>query len=333
MNIERYSRQILYKNIGEDGQQKLLDSTVLIVGVGALGSVSSEMLTRLGIGKLILIDRDYVELSNLQRQTLYTEKDVYDQKPKAIAAYEHLKEIREDLDIEVHVNHVDALFLESLVKEHDVDLILDGTDNFETRLLINDVSYKHEIPWVHAAVIESSYVSAPFTKDSPCYRCIMPVLPSNTLTCDTAGVISPAVHTAVSIQVTTAIQLLVGESFNKHYMTFGDLWSGEHNRIAFDNIKNKDCETCVHENYPSYNDNHQALSLCGRDTVQIYDDNITYDLALQTAKRLGDFKETPYFIEFYYDDYRIVVFKNGRMLIHGLSKEDKARTIVAQLFG
>ena len=143
MNIERYSRQILYKNIGEDGQRKLLNSTVLIVGVGALGSVSSEMLTRLGIGKLILIDRDYVELSNLQRQTLYTEKDVNDQKPKAIAAYEHLKEIREDLDIEVHVNHVDALFLESLVKEHDVDLILDGTDNFETRLLINDVSYKH----------------------------------------------------------------------------------------------------------------------------------------------------------------------------------------------
>lgn len=333
MNIERYSRQILYKNIGEDGQRKLLDSTVLIVGVGALGSVSSEMLARLGIGKLILVDRDYVELSNLQRQTLYTERDAEHQEPKAIAALEHLKEIRSDLDIEVHVNHVDALFLESLVKTHDVDLILDGTDNFETRLVINDVAYKVGIPWVHAAVVEASYVSASFTKDSPCYRCVMPVLPSNTLTCDTAGVISPAIHTAVSIQVTTAIKILIGETFDRHYMTFGDLWSGEHGRIAFDNIKNKECDTCELELYPSYNESHQALSLCGRDTVQIYDDTVTYELSLNTAKRLGDFKETPYFIEFYYDDYRIIVFKNGRMLIHGLKRIEKARTIVAQLFG
>lgn len=190
--MERYSRQMLYNKIGVEGQRLIASRTVLIVGTGALGSLSGELLARAGIGKLILIDRDYVEYSNLQRQTLYTEKDADEKKPKVIAAKERLLEIRPDLEIDAHIAHCDGPLLEDLAEE--ADLLLDGTDNFDTRLLINDVAYKYGKPWVYAACVEASYSSCGFVPGAtPCYRCLVPVLPTTTLTCDTAGIIAPAV--------------------------------------------------------------------------------------------------------------------------------------------
>lgn len=330
--MNRYSRQILYKKIGEDGQKKLEQKTVMVVGVGALGSVSSEMLARAGVKKLILIDRDYVEASNLQRQSLYTEQDVAEKKPKVIAAYAHLTRIRSDIEIDVHIAHADAGFLDALSK--DVDLIIDGTDNFETRLVINDVAFKNNIPFVHAAVVEGSYTSASFIRgETPCYRCLTPVLPTTALTCDTAGVIAPAVHMAVSIQVAQAMKILTEQPVEP-ILVFGDVWNLEQNHINFKNILNRECKTCQTHEYPTFDEHTTLMRLCGRDTVQVSDETITKErikfaiLNLETK-----YRETLYFIEFYYDEHRIVVFDNGRMLIHGVDNTQKARTIIDQLLG
>lgn len=332
----RYSRQSLFKHIGEAGQREIEQKTVIIVGVGALGTVSSEMLARAGVKKLILIDRDYVEVTNLQRQSLFSETDAENQVPKVVAAKNVLQAIRSDLEIETYIEHCDAQLLMSLAE--DADLILDGTDNFETRLLINDVAYRQQIPWIYAACVESTYVSSAFVPGSgnPCFRCMIPMLPSTTLTCDTAGIIAAAVHMAVSEQVTSALKILSGAGIDKGILRTGDLWASEHMTIGTEALLHDACPTCSESaDYPELSRGTQGhMSLCGRDTVQIIDARLSQSVVVDALReRAIDFRETPYFIEFHYDDYRLVAFHNGRLLVHGLSKINKAQTVVNQLFG
>lgn len=332
----RYSRQSLFKYIGEAGQSAIERKTVVIVGVGALGTVSSEMLARAGVKKLILIDRDYVEMTNLQRQSLFDEDDAQKQVPKAIAAENVLKVIRRDLEVETYIEHCDGQLLMSLTG--DADLILDGTDNFETRLMINDVAYRQNIPWVYAACVESTYVSCAFVpgNDAPCFRCMIPVLPATTLTCDTAGIITPAVHMAVCEQVTSALKILSGAGLDKSVLRTGDLWANEHMTIGTEALINDTCPTCsTNAEFPELTKRAEGqMSLCGRDTVQIIDARLSKPVVVEALReRVIDFKETPYFIEFYYDEYRLVAFHNGRMLIHGISEVNKAQTVINQLFG
>ncbi|MFC3420323.1 ThiF family adenylyltransferase [Salinicoccus hispanicus] len=333
--MERYSRQVLYSGIGERGQRLISASTVLIVGVGALGSLSAEMLARAGVRKLILIDRDYVEYSNLQRQTLYTSHDAEEKQPKVIAAKERLVEIRPDLEVEAHIAHCDAPLLLELAEA--ADLLLDGTDNFDTRLLINDAAYKLGKPWVYAACVEASYSSAGFMPDgTPCYRCLVPVLPATTLTCDTAGIIAPAVQMAVAEQVTTGLKILTGQFRAPHHMRIGNVWDMEHMKYRIDGMKSDECETCgTHPVYPSLDERtDHAMRLCGRDTVQVMDARITASAVDHALSRLGiEVNRTPYFQEFHYGTSRFVCFNNGRMLIHGLDDMNKAKTLVNQLFG
>ncbi len=331
----RYSRQSLFKHIGQQGQESIEKSTVVIVGVGALGTVSSEMLARAGVKKLILVDRDYVEATNLQRQSLFTEHDAVNQMPKVIAAKERLGGIRSDLEIETYIEHCDAQLLLSL--SEGAELILDGTDNFETRLLINDVAYKLGIPWIYAACVESTYVSSAFEPDkyTPCFRCLIPTLPSTTLTCDTAGIIAPAVHMAVSLQITSALKILSGGEIEKPTMTMGDLWQSEHMTVGTEALLHDQCPTCQTGEFPEINRTaHRQFSLCGRDTVQIIDYRLTEKIVAKTlTERAIEFRETPYFIEFHYENTRIVVFQNGRLLIHGVIDVNKGQTIVNQVFG
>lgn len=333
--MERYSRQVLYKGIGEAGQRLISASTVLIIGVGALGSLSAEMLARAGIGKLILIDRDYVEYSNLQRQTLYTANDAREKVPKVIAAKRRLMEIRPDLEVEAHIGHCDAPLLLELAES--ADLLFDGTDNFDTRLLINDAAYRLGKAWVYAACVEASYSSAGFVPGAtPCYRCLMPVLPATTLTCDTAGIIGPAVQMAVAQQVTSGLKILTGQFESPHYMHIGNVWDMDHMKYRIDAMKSDECETCgIHPVYPSldaYCD--QTMRLCGRDTVQVMDERITASVVDHAVGRLGtEVNRTPYFQEFHYENFRFVCFNNGRMLIHGLDDMNKAKALVNQLFG
>ncbi|CAM4258256.1 ThiF family adenylyltransferase [Lacicoccus alkaliphilus] len=334
--MNRYSRQTLFNKIGNAGQRLIHSRTVLIVGVGALGSLSSEMLARAGVGKLILVDRDYVELSNLQRQTLFTEDDANGKIPKVIAGAERLKDIRSDIEVDTHIAHADALLLESLAKE--ADLILDGTDNFDTRMLINDVAFKTGTPWVYAACVEASYSSCGFVPGvTPCYRCLVPVLPTTTLTCDTVGVISPAVHMAVSEQVTTAFKIMTDQFSAPFHMRMGNVWDMDHMKFRIDGMKEDECATCGTHEYPELEINDassMSMRLCGRDTVQYIDERLTQDIVVGALNdRNIPMHETPYFVEFRYDDYRIVSFNNGRLLIHGADQTNKARTIVNQLFG
>src|SRR5882724_57382 len=214
---ERYSRQILFDGIGASGQRRLLESRVLIVGCGALGSAHAESLARAGVGKLRIADRDFVEASNLQRQTMFTERDAADRIPKAIAAANHISEINGEIEVEAEIADVNYSNIERLAK--DCDLVLDGTDNFATRYLINDACVKHQINWIYGAAVGSYGVTMTVRPGlTPCLRCVFEEVPpaASAPTCDTAGVIMPIINVVAAVQVTEALKLLTGEMAQLH---------------------------------------------------------------------------------------------------------------------
>lgn len=331
---ERYSRQILFKEIGSDGQDKINDSHVCIIGMGALGTHLAEGLTRAGVSALTIVDRDYIEYSNLQRQTLFTEQDAETATPKVIAAKRALTEIRQDLTVHAHIAHVDAYFLEQHIQ--DVDLILDATDNFETRQLVNDFAYQRRIPWIYGAVVESTYVEAAFLPgQTPCFNCLMPQLPVINRTCDTVGVIQPAVTMTTSLQLRDALKILTGQSVQTK-MTYGNLWEGSHHTIGFTKLQRETCQTCgTHPTFPHLDETQrQFASLCGRDTVQYQNDHISQEMLKEFLdSHHMNYQSNPYMIRFQYKGYRIVSFSSGRLLIHGTTRPAEAVTLINQLFG
>lgn len=268
----RYTRQTLFKPIGKHGQDKLSSSHVVVIGCGALGSAVSETLVRGGVRKLTIADRDYVEPSNLQRQQLFTEKDARDGIPKVVAAEARLKMIREDIEIVTVLDHVDGSIMEQIID--DADLIMDATDNFETRLLINDIAWKKDIPWIYGACVGSSGTVFPFIPgESACFRCLLPVLPSVNETCDTSGIIAPAVQITAAHQSAEALKWLTGnkDAMRKKLFHF-DVWNNTHIEAGISRMRNEVCETCG--NKPTFPALHRAEDtgyavLCGRDTVQI----------------------------------------------------------------
>lgn len=337
---ERYSRQILFKPIGEKGQERLASSNVVIIGCGALGTTTSEMLVRAGVGKLTIADRDYVDMSNLQRQQLFTEQDALEGTPKVIAAKRHLSKLRSDVEIETILDHVDGPLLEQLIVN--ADLIIDATDNFETRLLINDVAWKHGIPWIYGACVQSTGVVFPFVPgETACFRCLLPVLPSVSQTCDTAGIIAPAAQIVASNQCAEALKWLTGneEALRTKLLHF-DIWNNSFVEAGISRIKNKTCPTCSHHpTYPALTkqEGTNYAVLCGRDTVQVIPDperKMTISDGEKVVKQLGlTYRLTDFFIEFHMDDYRCILFQNGRMLIHGLKEISEGRKLYHQLFG
>lgn len=336
----RYSRQILFKDIAEAGQEKLQKAKVAIIGCGALGSHIAETLVRAGVGTIYLADRDYVESSNLQRQQLFTEQDAIDMKPKVIAATKRLLDIRSDVTIYTYFQHVDNALIEKLAKE--VDLIMDGTDNFETRLLMNDAAYKYNIPWIYGACVGSSGVVFPFIpKQTPCFRCLLPALPSLNETCDTVGIISPAVHITASIQCAEALKILTGniDAVRKKVHHF-DCWNNAQMDVGVSKIRKEDCLTCsVQAIYPELqsSENSRFAVLCGRDAVQILPSKrrkLSLDEAELVAKKINaTWKKTPYFVVIFKESYKIIVFQDGRMIIHGLQDINQGRKLYTELFG
>jgi len=336
----RYSRQTLFKPIGNDGQLRIEGASVLIIGCGALGTAISETLVRAGVGKLIIADRDYVEPSNLQRQQLFTEQDAVNGTPKVVAAERQLKKIRSNVQIQTVLNHIDGLLIEELVDG--IDIIVDATDNFETRLLINDISWKTGIPWIYGACVGSSSTVFPFIPgDLPCFRCLLPVLPVVNETCDTTGIIAPAVQITAAHQSAEVLKWLTGnkQAMRNKMLTY-DSWNNTNVEAGISRMKNESCETCGPSPiYPSL----QAESgmnyavLCGRDTIQIIPEKgriLTLVEVKEVADRLdAPYKKTPYFIEMNVDGYRVIIFANGRLLIHGLKDIQIGRKIYHQLFG
>lgn len=335
--MERYSRQILFSPIGEEGQKKLLKSHVLIVGAGALGCANAEMLARAGIGKITIIDRDYVDLTNLGRQQLYTEEDAKNKIPKAVAAQKHLQTINSTIQIEGIVGDF-SIELEEMVK--DVDLIIDGTDNFETRFFINDVAMKHGIPWIHGAVVRSYGMSVSIVpKQTPCYNCLLQVIPSDGMTCDTVGVISPAVQIVASYQTAESLKYLVSGEVSKQLVSF-DVWKREHSIIDVSSLKREDCPSCGNNPTHPYLTLETGLKtavLCGRNTVQIRPHQKQQISLDHISKRLQplvqNLKANPYLISFQAEDVQIVLFQDGRALIHGTREEEKAKRIYHRYVG
>ncbi|MDO5375361.1 MAG: ThiF family adenylyltransferase [Staphylococcus rostri] len=330
----RYSRQILFDGIGEEGQQKINRKSALIIGMGALGTHLAEGLVRAGIGKLYIVDRDYIEYSNLQRQTLFTEADARQQMPKVIAAQQALQAIREDIEIVPFIENVDGAFLNRVVPE--VDLVLDATDNFETRMMINDVAYALEKPWIYGGVVRSTYVEAAFIPgQTPCFQCLIPQIPAMNLTCDTVGVIQPAVTMATSLQLRDALKILTDTPFTPR-LTYGDIWEGTHQAFGFGRMQRASCPTCgVHPEYPYlHHSPTNYAALCGRDTVQYQREGLTYDqLVDYLTSRHMVYRTNGYLLQFEYGGYRIVAFQNGRLLIHGMREVEQAKKLIHQLFG
>lgn len=336
----RYSRQTLFKPIGQEGQQRLGQAHVVVIGCGALGSPIAEMLVRAGIGKLTIADRDYVEMSNLQRQQLFTEQDALDGVPKVVAAARRLKEIRQDCEIRTVLDHVDGSLLEELVK--DAAIIMDATDNFETRLLMNDVAWKRGIPWIYGACVGSSGTVFPFIpRKTACFRCLLPVLPAVNETCDTAGIIAPAVQTVAARQTAEALKWLTGnEDAMMTKLLHFDVWHNTQVEAGIARLQNDQCETCGAEpTYPSIQQTEGTnyAVLCGRETVQVIpasNRRLSIQDGERVAKRLGStYRTTKYFIEFHAEGYRCVLFENGRLLIHGLRDRHEGRKLYHQLFG
>lgn len=339
--FERYSRQTLLPSIGYDGQVRIQNKHVLIIGAGALGSGSAEMMTRAGVGRLTIIDRDYVEGSNLQRQQLYTEEDVYEKLPKAAAAEKRLRAINSDVEIRGLIEDATPELLAELAAEG-VDLLLDATDNFETRMMINDISQKFKIPWIYGACVGSFGMSFTIIPGvTPCLNCLLKALPIQGMTCDTGGIIAPAAGMVIAHQCSEALKILVEDydSLRTGFVSF-DLWRNLFTTIKMSKAKDLSCLSCGSTpTYPYLDMENMTKStvLCGRDTVQIRPPiQDGYDLKVLSGKLslLGyKVKANPYLLSVEYEGARMVIFADGRALIHGTKDLKHAKSIYQRLLG
>src|SRR5258707_10822241 len=313
---ERYSRQILFSGIGTEGQSRLLQSRAIIIGCGALGSAHAESLARAGVGKLRIVDRDFVEASNLQRQTMFTERDADERIPKAVAAANHIGEINRDIEVDSEIADGYHSNIERLIA--DCDVVLDGTDNFATRYLINDACVKHEINWIYGAAVGSYGVTMTVRPhQTACLRCVFEEAPpaASAPTCDTAGVIMPIISVVAAVQVTEALKLLTGhsESLHKSLMQF-DVWRNEWRRIGVGE-RAPDCLSCGLGRFESLeaDDREFAAVLCGRQAVQVSPATPVQGDLLGLSQRLksaGEVKRKDYLLRFRTGDYELTVFQD-----------------------
>ena len=340
-NPFRYSRQHLFTPIGSSGQDKLLYSRVAIVGMGAIGSSLANHLVRAGVGFIRLIDRDFVDYSNLPGHILYDEKDAEQRLPKALAAKLKLATINSTVQIEAQIADLSWKNAEELLA--DLDLILDGSDNFEVRYLINDVSVKHHIPWIFGEAVGSKGMTANILPgQTPCLRCLFPIAPKpgTTETSATAGVISPIIQAVASYQAAEALKILVNDY---HSLSTAlkkiDLWENYYSEIIVEKARNTKCPACVSQKYEHLepkNGKERYISLCGNDTVQIIPKEETeYDLAKLSKKLapLGKVEQTPYLLRFYVDTYDLTIFADGRILVHGTAEPVIAKNIYTSYLG
>lgn len=335
---DRYSRQILFPAIGEAGQKRIRTSKVVLVGCGALGTVSSEMLIRAGIGKLTLIDRDFVEESNLQRQSLFTEEDAHQGLPKAAVAERELRAINSDVEVEGVIEDVTWKNIERVCK--DTDLIVDGTDNFETRFLINDFAVKQEIPWVYGACVGSYGVAFAFQPNlSACLQCLFeqPTDVGTTETCDTSGILAPVVHVIAGFQVAQGMKILVGESPPQEILQI-DVWTGTWQTIPAKRARSEQCRCCGQHQFEFLEgqENARLTRLCGRNAVQISPPRPTRSDFHQISKRLDksvkiDLNE--YLLRIRVEGYEIALFADGRSIIRGTDDFSEARALYAKYIG
>jgi adenylyltransferase/sulfurtransferase len=333
---ERYSRQVLFPGIGAEGQRKLSASRIAIVGCGATGSALVSLLARAGVGSIRIIDRDYVEPSNLQRQSLFDEVDAAESLPKAIAAARRVAAFNSQIVVEAHVADLIPENVGELLAG--VQLILDGTDNFETRYLINDFAVKNSLPWIYTAAVGSYGVTLNVLPGkTACLACIFQEPPQGTFeSCETAGILNSAVNLAASISATEALKLLVGAEvqLRRTLLSF-DLWRNERAEVAADKPR-PGCRTCWEHEFPHLSgEGRPHITLCGRNSVQIHESHRPVDLR-QMSERLrphGPVRHNDFVLKFWRDPYEMTLFPDGRAIIKGTTDQAVARSLYARFVG
>ncbi|MEO8360199.1 MAG: ThiF family adenylyltransferase [Vicinamibacteria bacterium] len=336
----RYSRQEIFAPIGREGQARLRSARIAIVGCGALGSQLAETMVRGGVGFVRLIDRDIVEESNLQRQTLFTEADAKALRPKALAAQSRLQTVNSEVVIEARVE--DLTWDNARTLLDGIDLFLDGTDNFDTRYVLNDLSIETGIPWIYGACVGSYGLVLPVLRGArrtPCLRCVLgdPPPPGSSPTCDTAGVIAPIVQVIAGLQGAEALKILSGhsEAVNVSLVSI-DVWTSQYDRIDLGKTE-PSCEACVSGVFVTREQSAGEAFLCGRDAVQIRppdkDMNLDIDDFAVTWRALGDVTLSEHVVRLREANSEMLLFRDGRALIKGTADLGRARAIYSRLIG
>lgn len=336
--FERYEKQMNYEKIGKEGQERLQDSKVLIVGCGALGTVTANNLTRLGVGYIRIVDRDFVELSNLHRQILFDEEDVEKNNPKAVAAQQKLQKINSEIIIEGIVKEVNSRTIEEFIEG--MDLIIDCTDNFKTRFLINDAAFKNNLPWIYGGALGASGMVKVFIpeEDTGCLQCMIPKPPDSGSmpTCDTAGVVNTLTGIVANLESNEALKYLIGprEEVEKD-LVYIELWDNIFKKIP--QSKKTDCPCCVQEEYKYLADKKpEATFICGQNSIQI---NLGHEnMNLKEIQRRLENKNiktrrNPYLLSFEVENVELKVFKDGRAIIKNAKNEEVAKSIYAKYIG
>jgi len=331
---ERYSRQILFRPIGVEGQQRLAAARVALVGCGATGSVVASLLARAGVGHLRIIDRDYVEPSNLQRQGLFDEADAAESLPKAIAAARKIAAFNSEIVVEPKVADVAPDSVEELLEG--AQLILDGTDNFETRYLINDYAVKNAVPWIYAAAVGSYAITMNILPgETACLACLFPESPRGTFeTCDTAGILNSAASWAASVEVTEALKILIG-AWVRRTLISADLWNNEHAEISAARPRS-DCRACGERDFIHLaGEGRPHITMCGRNSVQIHEQHRPINFG-EMSTRLephGKVRFNDFVLKFWRDPYELTLFPDGRAIIKGTTDTAIARSLYARFVG
>ena len=335
-NLARYVRQTIFHGIGEEGQRKLLAARVLVVGCGATGTNIANHLARTGVGHLTVVDRDFIELNNLQRQLLFDEHDLAENLPKAVAAERKLRAVNSEIEVTGIVADVNAENIEDLIAG--ATLVMDGTDNFETRYIVNDACVKHNIPWIYTGAVSSYGMSQTIIPgETACLRCMFNDIPpaGSTATCDTAGVVGPLVSVVAGISASEAIKLIVGRGERNEGIIHADVWYNTYEQFA-NNGPRPECPACGQRNFEFLNQERggQAVSLCGRDAVQIrVVDGGTLSL-VQVANQVRAVGEitalNDYLLRFKVDSYDITLFADARAIVKGTQDEAFARGLYAK---
>ena len=338
--MNRYARQVRYPPLGEEGQRRLGQGRALVCGCGALGSAAAEMLVRAGVGTVRIVDRDFVELSNLHRQSLFDEQDARQQLPKAIAAAEKLRRINSTVAIEPIVADIDHTNVEQFCQG--VDVLLDGTDNFETRFLLNDAAVRGGLPWVYGGCVGAEGLSMTIRPGlTPCLRCLMPdcPLPGSTPTCDTAGILGPVVGVIASIEAIEAIKILSGHAeAASRSLTVVELWNGHMRQVDVSRLREQvDCPTCKRHEFPwlAGRGGNRSAVLCGRNAVQLTHPGgrVSLDELAARLRGVGRVTQNQFLLRLVVEPYELTIFPDGRAIIGGTDDPATARSLYARYVG
>lgn len=333
---ERYSRQVLFSGIGTHGQEHLASSRVAIVGCGATGSALASLLARAGVGFLRIIDRDYVEPSNLQRQVLFDETDAAESLPKAVAAARKIRAFNSDITIEDRVADLTPENCADLLGN--VQLIMDGTDNFETRYLINDFAVSHSVPWIYTAAVGSYGVAMNVIPgETACLACVFPDSPTGIVeTCDTSGILNSAVNLVASISATEALKLLVGakDKLRRTLLSY-DVWTNDHAEVSARRPR-EGCRCCTGRDFVHLSgEGRPHITLCGRNSVQIHECHrpVNFDELTGKLTPHGTVRHNDFVLKFFREPYEMTLFPDGRAIIKGTTDTAIARSLYARFVG